>query len=319
MGNGKALLLIAKGVLSAALLGFIFSKIDLESVYYRLASGRWALIAFACCLIGMNIPLVAFRWWLLLRASPAIGHPGLTLSLRATVIGLFFGQVLPGAVGGDAVRAWVAYRSGLRPGFVISSVVVDRLSAVLGLVALAFPSFYVAVNVGTRELWIAAALSGSILVGVTAVFLALLPLLLGRAANRWSKLRKLFDLAVMVRGGLLSWRGLVAVVISIFIHMMTSYAVAVTAVALSIPMRLDEALAVVPLSLLVSAIPISVAGWGLREASMVIGFAAFGMRADDAAILSVWLGLSVLLSSLPGGVVWVASRSPGKRFQMDRA
>jgi uncharacterized membrane protein YbhN (UPF0104 family) len=308
MRNRKGLLLAAKVVISAVLLGLVFAKADLGSVYHRLASGRWDLIGLAFFLVLLSVPVVSMRWWLLLLASRAAGQVGFALTLRATFIGLFFGQILPGVVGGDAVRAWVAYRSGLRPGFVVSSVLVDRLSAVLGLVALGLVSFHLATTSGSRELWIAAAVAGGVLVGATAACIAFLPFLLGRLARRWDRLHQVFDLSVMVRKGLLSGRGAVAIGISTLGHVLTTYAVTVTGAALSIPTRLEEALAVVPLSLLISAIPISVAGWGLREATMVLGFGAFGMQAEDAAILSIWLGLSVLLSSLPGGVLWLMSR-----------
>jgi glycosyltransferase 2 family protein len=59
-----------------------------------------------------------------------------------------------------------------------------------------------------------------------------------------------------------------------------------------------------PLSNLVQAVPISIAGWGVREGFFVAAFGLTGVAAPHALAVSILFGLINLLISLPGGAVW---------------
>ena len=54
-------------------------------------------------------------------------------------------------------------------------------------------------------------------------------------------------------------------------------------------------------------LPISIAGWGVREQAMVTAFALIGVPGEGALALSILFGLIALLFGLPGGVVWLMS------------
>jgi len=59
---------------------------------------------------------------------------------------------------------------------------------------------------------------------------------------------------------------------------------------------------------LVSMIPISFGGWGVREGAMVVFFGLVGVPAADALAMSILFGLAALVAGLPGGVLWVVQR-----------
>jgi len=61
-------------------------------------------------------------------------------------------------------------------------------------------------------------------------------------------------------------------------------------------------------AILISALPLSIAGWGLREAAVVALFAAVGVAADTALPISVLFGVAMILVALPGGALWLAGR-----------
>jgi hypothetical protein len=67
-------------------------------------------------------------------------------------------------------------------------------------------------------------------------------------------------------------------------------------------------IAVISIMTLVVALPISVAGWGVREISLVALLGLLGVDREAALALSVELGLITTLLSLPGGVVWLTLR-----------
>ena len=51
---------------------------------------------------------------------------------------------------------------------------------------------------------------------------------------------------------------------------------------------------------LAATVPISVAGWGVREGALVFLFGLYGIRSDAAFAVSVLYGLSLSLMSVPG-------------------
>jgi hypothetical protein len=66
----------------------------------------------------------------------------------------------------------------------------------------------------------------------------------------------------------------------------------------------------VPPVLLIATIPISIAGWGVREKSLVLAFAYAGLSETDGFLVSVLLGITMFAVGLIGGAVWLASREP---------
>jgi glycosyltransferase 2 family protein len=68
-----------------------------------LAAGATALLATS--------PFSALRWHIVLAADTT--SPGPWTLLKIVLVGLFFNQVLPSGVGGDAVRAWRCHRLGI--------------------------------------------------------------------------------------------------------------------------------------------------------------------------------------------------------------
>ena len=66
---------------------------------------------------------------------------------------------------------------------------------------------------------------------------------------------------------------------------------------------------VMPLVTLIMVIPISIAGWGIREGAMVVGLGYLGVIPESALALSVLYGLLLLTIALPGGLIWLVRDS----------
>ena len=64
-------------------------------------------------------------------------------------------------------------------------------------------------------------------------------------------------------------------------------------------------LLVVPITNLLMALPISIAGWGVREGVMIAGLGYLNVSAEAAFALSILYGLLMLVVSLPGLVDWI--------------
>jgi glycosyltransferase 2 family protein len=83
--------------------------------------------------------------------------------------------------------------------------------------------------------------------------------------------------------------------------------------SLGLTMTFDQWFIVVPTVLLVSMLPISVGGWGVREGAMVVVLHGFGISAEDALLPSVLFGLCAVVATLPGGVLWIMNKEGGAK------
>ena len=65
---------------------------------------------------------------------------------------------------------------------------------------------------------------------------------------------------------------------------------------------------VLPVVVLGASVPISFAGWGVREGAMVLMLGKMGISSADALALSIVLGLVLMSVSILGGFVWLSVR-----------
>lgn len=164
------LVLAVKLAISLALLGIVFAanrESFAETLAHRPLPGRLAA-ALAWYLGGVTLAFT--RWWLLVRA---VELPfTLREAFRLGWIGMFFNMVIPGAVGGDVVKAAYLMRDQDRKSRAVASIVIDRLVGLLGLFVLAGIAGIVAARGGLgRELrplvisaWVAYAISLGLLI-----------------------------------------------------------------------------------------------------------------------------------------------------------
>ena len=91
----------------------------------------------------------------------------------------------------------------------------------------------------------------------------------------------------------------------------------VLALGVAANLNFADALMLFPLVVLLQTLPISIAGWGVREGAMVEIFALVALPADAALAISLLFGIALALSSLPGGVIWVKSAETSKSMAGD--
>jgi glycosyltransferase 2 family protein len=303
---GRGAFVIKIGI-SAVLLAWLASATDWRPAAERLAdaSPLWLAVGFLAKVA--TVPCVSERWRML--AGALAGRFAPLAILRVTLIGQFFGQALPGAVGTDAVRGWLTWRLGCPPSAVLTTLAADRFIALAGLgVAMTpgLPHLAAAAPAGVE--WLVAAAWGVGAVGLAALvnldrlplpFFSRLPIRAALAATACDLRRALtWRLAAATLG----W--------SVAAHLLAVGTAAAYARALGLSITPLDCLAVVPFAIAVVALPVSLAGWGVREGSMVAGFALFGVPTGEALLLSVMIGLTILLVALPGAVVWLIDRRP---------
>jgi D-glycero-D-manno-heptose 1,7-bisphosphate phosphatase len=93
---------------------------------------------------------------------------------------------------------------------------------------------------------------------------------------------------------------------SLAVPVLSGLAVWWAARSLQVTIGLFDCVALVPSITLLAALPASLAGWGVREASAVVLLSLVGVTLEEALLLSMTLGALQLLASLPGAAVLTA-------------
>ena len=288
---------------------FVLPGIDFDTVIDRMDRLSPGLLLIAGALIFFqNAFVVAWRWERVVAAIDRALPPWRLL--KATIITLFFNQVLPSTIGGDGMRIWFLRGMGRTIGVAIRSVVIDRLIGFLGLLLLGLlGSLYLMARLeDAGPVWVVAMVS---LGGLVLIVLA--PALVGAMERLpFDRLRQGFETLAREVNLLARDRPRLARLVGASILGQLALAGAVYCLArdLEVPLDLLSAFAVVPGVMVAASVPISIAGWGVREATMVVGLGLLGVGQSDAAIISIGFGVLVLIFGLLGGLVWVVRGSP---------
>ncbi len=304
----KWLPLTLKFLVSAALIWFLLGKVDLAATKAHLLEVAPGMFVLALAILLVQVAICVFRWKAVLHAIRA--PLSFFRALEIFMIGSFFSQTLPSSVGGDAVRMYKAYRTGLTLSGAVNGVMLDRAVTVVGLVllALAMQPFFLPKVGAEVSAWLVPAIV--LFVAVMAAGLAFVMILdrLPESLRRWRLVRGLALLAADTRRVFLApgaaFRSLGWAVVG---HTNLTLGVYVLALGLGLGVTWIDCIVLFPPVLLITTLPISIAGWGVREVAMVAAFGLVGIPAEGAFALSLLFGLLAVVVGLVGGVVWLLS------------
>jgi uncharacterized membrane protein YbhN (UPF0104 family) len=270
---------------------------------------KLAATVLALALMAVQVPLLGLRWRLVVRAmsDERAVVPGPARFQQIAWIAQFFGQIMP-FVAGDGMRVLLLREAGPSLRVAFKSTLLDRGIAALALFVLALPAAlfsHILAAAGAFlapvVLFIAAGLLGAIatLASVDVIH---------RFGARWRIVGAVTETIRDMRDILLSRHYAPRVVALCFaIHGISIVAFWLLAQGQRLPFDLADAVAIVPLVLLVSMVPIALGGWGLREGFVVALLGAAGIGTEGALLLSLSFGTVVLLAALPGVVILALS------------
>jgi uncharacterized membrane protein YbhN (UPF0104 family) len=286
------------------LFGILATRFDLSQAADLMGHAALPLVMATLTVFLAANMVVALRWHLILSfASPS---PGPVALLKIVFVGLFFSQVLPTGVGGDAVRAWRCSKLGIGLGATIRSILLDRAWGCAVLVIL-----YIAVLPGLLQVLPQAQERAGVVAVLAAAIAALLTLVsLDYLPRPLLGLRAIAPLAELSREGrrLFMHPGLCGAVLGLSILTIGLTVVTFKFIGDSIGSRLSLGIwaMVVPPITLIQLLPLSLAGWGVREAALVVALGSFGVQPEAALAISILLGLCAILAGLPGGLIWLS-------------
>ena len=294
----KALL---RGLLGGALLVAVIALADPARVLAQLRQAHvgWLLAGLAAA-VASNV-VSALRWRALARWL------GADVSVRDATRWYFqaigLNALLPGAVlGGDLYRAVVLRRAGQATLASSWSVVLDRVSGLWMLCAIGGLGAALCADVLAPWLRLPAGAFAALMLAGTALWLATpwtLPALLRRWGVRWlAPLRAAAQRPDFNRQ--MGWQALASAAVQV----LSAAALAAGCLALGVQLPLAAwAFAIAPVFLM-AALPVSVGGWGTREAATVAALAPFGVAAAAAVGVGVIYGLYALVQGAMGALAF---------------
>jgi uncharacterized membrane protein YbhN (UPF0104 family) len=304
--------IVLKLAVSVALLALLFSRVDVARLWtdVRQASLSWMAVALA--LYSLTILGMVWRWWLLLEAQD-VDMPFRALYASMSVA-LFFNNFLPSNIGGDVVRIADSAKVTRSKTLAATVVLADRIMGMMALVLIAAIGVSLVTTAGRGALpiwprWLWAGFTTGIIAGSLALWSP------GGVGWLLRPLTTLHPEWVSGRIGTITmtlerFRAHIPAVVTCFGTAVCVQLGSVTlgwavAHSLRIPISAVDLAVLVPVAGVVQMIPVSVNGFGVREATYSLYFTRIGLPIEQAILLSLTSTAVVMLYSLTGAAVYV--------------
>jgi len=315
--SGRRYALVAfKLAVSVILLWILFSRIDVEKLWAstQTASIPWLIAALA--IYATTVVASVWRWQLLLNAQ------GVQIETRrlagSYLVALFFNNFLPSNIGGDVVRIRDTARPAGSLTLATAVVLVDRGLGLMGLVLVAACGASLAAGGATRGalpivpawLWagflLGAGLSAPAVLAPAGFGRMLQPLRILHPEWIDNRIEKITGVLSRFRdrpGALAGCFGG-----AVFVQSATVVFYLAVASALHIAIGPWDLAVIVPLSFILQMAPVSINGFGVREAAFTLYFSRLRLPIESALLVSLVPTALIMLFSLSGAAVYVGRR-----------
>jgi uncharacterized protein (TIRG00374 family) len=304
----KLIRVVGTLIFSGLAVAYLVWKIDVGKTVDILRDTRVGWLAAAIVIMLASTVPMAYRWQLLMRAQRM--HEGLGWLTRSYLVSYTAGQILPTAIGGDAVRIFeTSRRHSRRTADITAIVLLERGLGGAATVLLGAVGFVLAIghyHVGAY-IW----LEGAFVVGT----IVLSVLFFARAARPWvarvAPLLRALRVERPLRAfyeGVHHFRGHSRLLVGLFAFTTAVQAVRVLAIwatgrAVGIDLGPRIYYVMGPLFFLVLLVPFTLNGFAVREAFFVSFLGSVGIKADPAFAAGFLFFLVTVALAAPGGAV----------------
>lgn len=309
MKNIKKLTIPLRFLVSAGLIFFLYRRIAFHEFIAVFQTLRFWPLLFFFMLLFFNTAIHALKWKLLLQAD-GILIPWSTLT-ASYLVGTFFNMFLPSNIGGDAYRVYDVARTSKRAAHSFASVLADRLSGYVALVV-------VATGCGLAGLRL---LPNSEILWIPVIGMAGLLLIIGASFQqrliRWFLDRSVLERAPGIRAFVLQLLDSVnqyrnapdlfvrIMIVSFVFQFSVIICIYLLALGLDFDIPLHYFFVFVPFVSIMEALPISIFGLGIRDASYAYFFTHVGLPEVYALTLALAYVVVTLVYASSGGIIFL--------------
>ncbi len=315
----KSLNTFIKLIISFALVAFLINRIGISSIIGEISSVSIVWICFALIIFLMSHFIGSYQWWLLLR------YEDIEITFLKAVgfyfVGLFFNNFLPSSLGGDIFRMFDINKYSRKGTSAASSVIIDRFMGffVLSCFAVLASPIIIIENLFSHQ----HIMYFLIFIGIWIFILFLLfnkkfaqPFAwiyekftperihlksreIYRKINNFGRSRSLFLKLIFISVVIQSLR--------IFMHYLVSRSMGVN-------VSCKYFFFIIPFIAIMSSLPISIGGIGIRESvGMILFNAIAGIQNDIAVSIEFVAYLVAICSSIPGGIIFIIRKKNIKK------
>lgn len=303
----------SKITITIVLFYFIFKNIDFKVFGQTLQNARLEILAAAYVVFWLGHFVCVFRWRMLLK--PLMPLRSIQNLLAIYCIGLFFNLTFPTVVGGDVVKIYYVGKHSNSYSQSFAATFLDRdagMSAMM-IIACAGLLLYPVHIPGVAVEIIVWSFSAAFILGNICLFTPKFRrgiikffrvFRLSRLAEKMERVSSALRVIGKKRQVLFA-----AFMISFLNQFFAIAVVWITAVGLRLEISFSYFLIFVPVITLISMIPVSLNGMGLREYAFMSLFSAIGIAPESCIALGLVSSILIILTSLPGGIIYIFFRN----------
>ncbi|MFT5497120.1 MAG: hypothetical protein ACI9TH_002526 [Kiritimatiellia bacterium] len=308
--------LIFRVLVLALCVGLLVHFVDLRS-----ATAHIATLSLSCVLL--YIVLTVFRHglssmrWMFLNPDPT-GQWHAFDYFRYTMISNTFNLVMPGALGGDLIRSlYIMKEAESHRASNLLGMLVDRVVGLFSILLLGTICGFLAPGLDQKGSFVLG-MGGLFILGMLGAALAMnegFNQLLGRILRRFgalgARLIGLLDIWAGAASYYRSNRGRVTlgILICFVMHLVSFLAVYLLARNLNLPIGFLSLSIITAISWLITTVPLSFGGLGVRELSFVVLLGTQGIAAEPATALSLaQFGIGLIIAGFGLPFIWMNKR-----------
>ena len=289
-----------KLVLMLALFLLIIYQINFNDVLKYIKQINTSILTITTFLMLVTILLNAIRWRNILAAIKVNINFAQVFNLYFA--SLFTNIIVPGSIGGEALKIWYLHKNNISYNKAINSIILDRVSVIIAtvIVVTIFGIYYLPIR--------SYVIKFNLLYFLLSLFLLLTTLfIIYRLYNKMSKPSLVLSFvknAVQDIQFLFCNKQSICLVlaISLVCNLIYSLIFYLLTISLHSNINIYYFLIMIPIINIICYLPISYAGWGIRETSIMYGYYLFDIPKEIALVVSIVFGMQLIIGSLPGGI-----------------
>ena len=310
----RYVLLALKVAVSVILLAVLLSRIDAGQLWATARKASLIWLAAALGIYFVNVIASSWRWRVLLGAQDV--HLPLWTLIKSFMVAMFFNNFLPSNIGGDFIRIKDTARAAGGKTLATLVILSDRIIGVIALVLVAATGATMVAEIGGHVAspiwpsWLWAGFIAGMIVSAPAV---LAPAGVGRLLQPLTVIHPEWvgDRIDSLTSALSRFRERPGAILSCFggaVFVQGTIVIFYIAVAhaLHVPVQGWDLAVIVPLSFIVQMLPVSLNGFGVREATFSFYFTRVGLPIEAALLTSLVAQAMIMLFSLSGAAIWFA-------------
>ena len=293
---------------SVGLLIYLASILDWNRSIYVINHSNLLLLTTAPCLFMVGYGFASLRWKVILSENKIIYS--YWKSISSYMIGGFYNIFFPGVIGGDTIRIWrCAEQSKADYVTVTSTVILERTMGLIALLSIAHIANLILIRIYSLffpgiDLYAYLSLTSVLIIAGLIIVLTFRRRILQKIPMECESrfcafLNNCIKTILETRLIILCYVFILSILFQFF-DIIVTYVIA-KAIGIVIPFVVVAA--IVPVVYLMTILPISLGGLGVREGTFVILLSGFGIISSDAIMLSFFVYFVRISVGVCGGLI----------------